>query len=352
MVSLATIVATSCTRNATMRKTALSTILLNVAATATTTAAFSAGKGFGSSPQSSNAFVSFDRFRASCPAPIDSIRQFDQSLIKVDDNIGNEDDVWVAVYRSANNLPSVFVRDAFFDAMRISTTQGGQQINVLRDVPRPAGDAETLVSSSSKEVSIISPDNDNSDEKPVAVARLCKDEKSAFYIIDSMRCILKKENTDADCDGGSEHAEAIGVCIDELVLSYLQLYLENEGDSGGKNNDMTFDGGIHFRGTLVSGTLLDSRGFREVTELSADMHSHESDYDGALAKYAERSTSKEVAKNPGARDRALKIVSCLGRIDRDEDMKRAGRDVKEEDGDDDGEDESDFDPWASVKRYL
>ena len=35
--------------------------------------------------------------------------------------------------------------------MRISTTQGGQQINVLRDVPRPAGDAETLVSSSSKE---------------------------------------------------------------------------------------------------------------------------------------------------------------------------------------------------------
>ena len=45
---------------------------------------------------------------------------------------------------------------------------------------------------------------------------------SSYYIIDSMRCSLRKEVTDPDCDGGREHAEAIGICIDELVLEYLR----------------------------------------------------------------------------------------------------------------------------------
>ena len=114
-----------------------------------------------------------------------------------------------------------------------------------------------------------------------------------------MRCILKKENIDEDCDGGSEHVEAIGVCIDELVLAYLRRYLESEeSGAGGEEKDrMTFHRGIHFRGTLVSGQLLDSRGFLEVTELSLDMHSHESDFDGALAKYADRSMSKELVRS-------------------------------------------------------
>lgn len=313
-------------------------IILIVLLIATTTSAFSAGKGFGATPPSSNAFVSFDRFRASCPAEVDAIRQFDPSLLKDD---ANGEDVWVAVYRSANNLPSVFVRDAFMDAMKVSTTAQG-------------GDSETLVSSMSateSSNSVISNNsnisNDMDAAKPVAVARLGKDPNTNFHILDSMRCALKKEDTDADCDGGSEHAEAIGVCIDELVLSYLQRYLKEEA---GESSEMSFDG-IHFRGTLVSGILLDSRGFREVSELSADMHSHESDFDGALSKYAERSTSKEVAKNPGARDRALKIVSYLGRMDRDEDRRKAkqGKYVGGEDGD---EEESDFDPWASVKRFI
>eukprot|EP00571_Detonula_confervacea_P005410 CAMPEP_0172316464 /NCGR_PEP_ID=MMETSP1058-20130122/28332_1 /TAXON_ID=83371 /ORGANISM="Detonula confervacea, Strain CCMP 353" /LENGTH=326 /DNA_ID=CAMNT_0013030779 /DNA_START=13 /DNA_END=993 /DNA_ORIENTATION=+ len=320
----------------------LSTILLLLAAT--TSHAFSAGKGFGSSPSSSNAYVSFDRFKASCPSDVNAIRQFDPSLLKDnnDHTEKDEEDVWVAVYRSANNLPSVFVRDAFMDAMKVSTTV-------------QEGDSETLVSSSSSlSASIASGVINNSNNganaeksKPVAVARLGKDEKSNCYIIDSMRCALTKENTDDDCDGGSEHAEAIGVCIDELVLSFLQRYIEKEGnDKNGEKNEMRFDGGIHFRGTLVSGKLLDSRGFREVSELSSDMHSHESDFDGALARYADRSTSKEVAKNPGARERALKIVSYLGRVDWDEDQRR-GKQV-----DIDDEEESDFDPWASVKKFY
>ena len=137
----------------------------------------------------------------------------------------------------------------------------------------------------------------------------------------------------------------------------MQRYLEKESN-GDVDNMLSFDGGIHFRGTLVSGKLLDSRGFREVNELTADMHSHESDFDGALAKYAERSTSREVAKNPGARDRALKILSFLGKIDRDEDRLRAKRmeggddtrDKEEEEGEE--EEENDFDPWASVKKFI
>ncbi|KAL7541068.1 hypothetical protein ACHAXR_010996 [Thalassiosira sp. AJA248-18] len=328
-----------------------SMILFLLATTITSrTAAFSAGKGFGSSPASNNnAFVTFDRFRPSCPADINAIRQFDPSLIK-EGGQDDDDDVWVAVYRSANNLPSVFVRDQFMDAMKVSTTA-------------QSGDSETLVSSVSTSVTssvVISPNSDSknnnnndSANKPVAVARLGKDVNTGYYILDSMRCVLKKENTNADCDGGSEHAEAIGVCIDELVLSYLQRYLESNNDNNNNNNnneEMTsFDGGIHFRGTLVSGKLLDSRGFRETSKFSTDFHSHESDYDGALAKYAERSTSTEIAKNPGARDRALKIVSCLGRVDRDEDLRRAKEKEEEEGGgDDDGE--SDYDPWAGVKK--
>jgi len=292
----------------------------------------SSGKGFGgASSSSSNAYVSpFDRFRASCPADINDIRQFDAKLIKEDDNT-NKDDIWVAVYRSANNLPSVFVRDEFFSAMKASTTA-------------QEGDADTLVSSaksistSISEGSLIS----NKNNKPIAVARLFKDTNTNVYILDSMRCVLKKENTDEECDGGSEHAEAIGVCIDELVLSYLQQCIDDN------DKKLSFDGGIHFRGTLVSGKLLDSRGFREVTELSLDMHSHESDFDGALSKYAERATSREVAKNPGALDRALKIVSYLGRLDRDDDRLKA-KQINEDDGD--GE-ESDYDPWASVKKFY
>ena len=115
---------------------------------------------------------------------------------------------------------------------------------------------------------------------------------------------------------------------------------------------MSFDGGIRFR---------DSRGFHEVGELSADMHLHESDYNGALDRYSERPTSRDDTKYPGARDRALRIVSYIGRMDREEDKRRSssGRARVEKKrngdaaaGDDDGEGDSDFDPWASVKRYL
>jgi hypothetical protein len=57
-------------------------------------------------------------------------------------------------------------------------------------------------------------------------------------------------------------------------------------------------------------------------------------------KYAERTTS--TAKNPGSRDRALKIVSSLGRLNKDEEL----------DSSDEQSEADDFDPWASVKKYI
>lgn len=185
-----------------------------------------------------------------------------------------------------------------------------------------------------------------------------------------MRCTLKKENIDPDCDGGSEHAEAVGICIDELVLSYLRRYYsEMERESKIRNNTrgdtdipittMSFDGGIRFRGTLVSGKLLDSRGFREATELSTDMHSHESDLDGAMHMYAQRSTSLQLGGS--ARERATQIVSYLGRLDREKDIRR-GRGggivaltTSGEETDNNNEDDAEqggFDPWASVKKFI
>ena len=295
--------------------------------------AFSAGKGFGKSSSSSSSnksFIGADRFTATCPAAIETIIKFDSSLINEDDE-SSQNDIWVAVHRSKNNLPSVFVRDNFFDAMAVATTA-------------QEGDSQTLVSSTQEGAGVIS--GNLQAEKPVAVARLtASKDGDNISIIDSMRCTLKKENTDADCDGGSEHCEAIGVCIDEMVISYLQRYLDTKTNVDNKQT-LHFDGGIRFRGTLFSGKLLEARGFREASQLSADMHSHESDFNGALTNYAERSTSIEISKSPGARDRSLKIVSLLSKIDRDEELKQdVEEDVEEGEGDD-------YDPWASVKRYL
>ncbi len=70
------------------------------------------------------------------------------------------------------------------------------------------------------------------------------------------------------------------------------------GVGGGGERQMSFDGGIHFRGTLVSGRLLNSRGFRDRggQNISVDMHSQESFCDGAHNRYSERLTSSDIAK--------------------------------------------------------
>jgi hypothetical protein len=252
----------------------------------------------------------FDRFRPSCPADPNAIRRFDPALV----NNENDSSVWVAVYRSNNNKPSVLVRDEFLQAMR-SATDAGTELNISD--AQPAG----------LETSVVR------EQAPVAVARLCPSEDSDTWILDSMRCILKKEDTDEECDGGSEHKEALSTAIDCLLEHYLK-------------SNSRFEGAIRTKATLVSGVLLEERGFREVTKLEKDMASHVSSFDDCTERYAARSVST-ISKSPGAQRRALTIVSLLGRMDRDQDIQAAANALQSG-----SEAEDDYDPWANIKRYL
>jgi hypothetical protein len=274
----------------------------------------------------------FDRFRAVCPADPSWVEQFDASLVStavsaVDSNAedSNANDsqksVWVAVYRSNNNKPSVFVKDAFLSAMKSAT----DSVYASASASDP-----TLMGSFEQSRGVTK-------EAPVAVARLRQSEdfcNTNTWVLDSMRCVLRKEDTDASCDGGSEHTEALTTGIDTLLLHYLS--------SLGSNR---FDGAIRTKATLVSGTLLDDRGFRPVTNLAKDMATHISSLDACLEHYAARAV-ETVAKSPGAQQRALSIFSLLGRIDREADL-LASQKIEEEENNKD-----DYDPWASVKRYV
>jgi hypothetical protein len=254
----------------------------------------------------SAAFTLFDRFRPVCPADVDSIRQFDPNLAKD----SHENSVWVAVYRSSNNQPSVLIRDEFAHAMRSATGAFNSNGN-LED-----GKLTTPFQA----------------KAPVAVARLRLVEDDT-WVMDSMRCVLKKENMDDSCDGGSEHCEAISVAIDTLLHHHLS------------SSSSFFQGAIRIKATLISGGLLEERGFSPVTTLEKDMASHVSSLDACLQKYAERSISNDVAKSPGARQRALGIVSILGRLDR-------ARDLQHDADTNDDDDEGPVDPWAGyVYKY-
>ena len=78
-----------------------------------------------SSESPSPAFTLSDRFKASCPCDLSSISQYDPSLVTPEMRDGDNEDVWVAIYRSNNNMPSVLVKDDFLNAMRIATNVQG-----------------------------------------------------------------------------------------------------------------------------------------------------------------------------------------------------------------------------------
>jgi len=304
-------------------------------------AAFSAGAN-----QNQPTFTLSDRFKATCPADISTILQFDPNLVLDNSNINStinsnnsnnnqaqderDQSTWVAIYRSSNNLPSVLVKDDFLNAMRIATTI---QTDGASSPPSTAMDSSSL-SSKIETSNSPQPKNDANAgvnvkaRTPVAVARIRPSRDfEHVWVIENMRCSLKKEDTNEACDGNSEHAEAISVCIDELLLHHLQ-----EGRE--------FDGVIRMKATIHQGRLLDDRGFEEVQMLSKDMATHFSSLDGSLTKYAERALST-LSKSPGARDRALKLLHYLGKQDpKNEDDKNTG--------DDTNTDEDDYDPWANV----
>lgn len=260
-----------------------------------------------------------DRFRLACPADLHSIRQFEPSLVAdvTDDN--NNDHVWVAVYRSFNNKPSVLVKDEFLHAMNAATTSSSATSDPQVDAAfsPPIGIAAT---------------------SPVAVARLRPvndDDDDAHFVLDSMRCILVKENMDPECDGGSEYMEALATAVDGL----LQHYLDNVKIEESKSP--CFEGAIRAKATLFSAPLLEDRGFVPVTELNKYMLTHISSLDDCLERYAARSVST-VYKSPGIRQRAVDIVSKLGYIDRAAEKQSAqaiidGRKRKDDDN---------YNPWA------
>lgn len=287
-------------------------------------------------------FTFFDRFRATCPADPACIRQFDSSLIITKDP---DSEVWAAVFRSSNNKPSVLIRDEFLQAMRSATSTESnflqlESTSALYGSAGAAGLQESFV----KPANVLQ-------LTPVAIARLRpanidgngRDEHKA-WVLDSLRCALKKENTDPDCDGGSEHNEAISTAIDALVEYYLLTQT-----SSSENKGQRFEGAIRAKATIFSASLLEDRGFRPVERLEGDMATHISSLDACMERYAARSVSTG-AKTPGSRQRALNIVSLLGRMDREMDL-RAARDEFAQKQKDEEEGEG-YDPWASVKRFF
>jgi len=266
-------------------------------------------------PQGEATFSLFDRFRPSCPADIGSIQRFDSSLATGDD----PDTVWIAIFRSSNNKPSVIVKDEFMNAMRMAT-------NIPTD--------RTITESKDERIENTSNSVMESTETPVAVARLTpsQDLKNC-WVLDKMRCVIKKEETNADCDGGSEHTEALCVAIDAILMHHLTNHKE-----------ASFDGAIRTKATLVSGKILEDRGFKEVSTLSKDMASHTCSLDACMENYANRAVSTS-AKGAGSRERAIEICSLLGQIDREKDLK-ASNDFNS------ANDEEDYDPWAGIKKFL
>jgi hypothetical protein len=284
--------------------------------------------------------IGLDRFRATCPADPSCIRQFDAKLVEETENekdssssTSASSSIWVAVYRSNNNQPSVFVRDEFLYAMKTATGTD-------------ATDASAVNASNS------APINDKlqtpmSLETPVAVAQLRPssdfDDQPHIVVLDAMRCGLRKEEMNEACDGGSEFIEALSVGVDSLLLYHLQQQRQQQQKQD-SDDDKTilFEGAIRTKATLFNHQLLEDRGFAPVEALSKDMATHVSAYDACLQQYATRSV--ETSLPAGARDRALQIVSLLGQLDRNQ-QQQQGAALNDED-------EDDYDPWANIKMQL
>lgn len=255
-----------------------------------------------------------DRFYAKCPADGPTILRFDPALIHVNDSSHDEyeNETWVAVFRSS--LPSIL-------PLEYPITSNGQYIQNRQSF---AGMIETT-------------------ETPVAVGRLRKLQLKQKWVMDSLRCSLKKEHMDDKCDGGSEHVEAISVCVDELLLHFLKQ----------KQPPKIFEASIRCKATLVSGPILENRGFSPVQKLSRDMATHVASLEGSLGSYATRASDVTGAVwngGPLIRDRTLQIVSLLSSLER---TKPGQADDAITSSHDEGEDSDDsYDPWAAVKRYI
>jgi hypothetical protein len=306
-----------------------------------------------------------DRFRATCPAHPSCIGQFDPQLVsEVADSQQQQQHVWVAVYRSStsqtnNNKPSVFVRDEFFQAMTDATTTATttttttttfSETTVMAGLEAPpAADSPSLLLQG---------------EKPVAIARLRpSDDFEATWILDTMRCSLRKEEQDETCDGGSEYLEALAVGVDSLLLHYLRETVPTPQKTAAVVAAPIFEGAIRTKATLFSGKILEARGLQPVETLSKDMATHVSAYDSCLNFYAHRTvatttsattatTATALSSSSSKTSVALQIVSLLGQLDREDELQKAAAGLaaaptttngKENE---DGTTEPEYDPFA------
>ena len=299
----------------------------------------------------------------------EAVDEFDPTLYaSLDQADSNDGDLWVAVYRSNNNNPSVVVRDDFYRAMNDATTSGkgfgdksddDDGSNNKSDGAKSNDSVANTMSTVSGTASFLSDTMPSLLEipstKPVAIARLQKSDASTetktVYLLDNLRCSLKKETQDEACDGGSEFVEALSVAVDTLLLKHLQRLLQNsddnesddEEDSNNNTLDVVFEGTVRTKATLFSNKVFEQRGFTEVETLSRDMATHVSNYEACFSKYADRSIEASMAA--GTRDRALQIVALLGRLD-PEIQTDASNGEESDNGDDD-----DYDPWANMQLY-
>jgi hypothetical protein len=162
---------------------------------------------------------------------------------------------------------------------------------------------------------------------------------------------LKKETLDDSCDGGSEHAEALCCAIDALLLHHLTT---ETTDASVRNATVpVFEGVIRTKATLVSGVLLEQRGFQPVEKLDRDMATHISSLETCLEQYAKRTLEAPIKSNAQA-SVALQILSKLGLLDVKEEMQAASKLMKEEQDKDNTrrDNDDDYDPWAGMKQYI
>ena len=289
-----------------------------------------------------NLRIALDRFEVICPADPSCIQKFDPQLpiqgqIRVPVPVlgsastataTTATGIWAAVYRSNQNQPSVFVRDEFFHAMKEATTTFSEPVK--RNANTWADQLQTPMAQ----------------QAPVAVAQLRPSEDfENTWILDSLRCALKKEDMDETCDGGSEFLEALSVGIDSLLLYHLQHLQQRQQQ---QSSTAVFEGSIRTKATLFSHRLLEDRGFLPVETLSKDMATHVSTLDCCLQKYAQRSVDTRL--NPGARDRALQIVAWLGRMDQPE-ITCNNKDVNDNNNNNNNSGDE-TDPWANIKMQI
>ncbi|KAL7579422.1 hypothetical protein ACA910_014087 [Epithemia clementina (nom. ined.)] len=335
-----------------------------------------------------------DRFHVVCPADPSCVTYFDggavQSVVNPQQqqqqqqpNENNNKDqtkwIWAAVYRSNHNQPSVLVRDSLWQSMKLATTtnadinnnnnnnnynfnnrKDNHYENLMIQSPWLAGGGGGSSSLQQQQ-----------QKKPVALA--CLRPSSDFddcVVLDHWRCVLPKEQMDPNCDGGSEHVEALSVALDELLLQHFsfqqqqQKQKQRRHEQEQEQQQRRFQATIRVKGTLVSARVLEQRGFVPVQSLQRDMATHVSppSVDAWLERYAQRAVATH-SVTAQARQRALSLVSLLGKLysnnaaaqsssATDQDKARKEDKDDKDNNDNDNDNGTDYDPWANVHLML